>query len=187
MSTGITVTSICNSALGKIGSEFIASLSDTTKAARYCNEQWPKIRNEVLEAHDWNFAIRRAQLGLLATPPLFDFSNQFQLPTDCLRVLKIKDKYDFKIEGRSLLTDASAVMIKYIAEITTPDLYTASFCETAALRLAADLAYAMTQNSSLQQGMYSAYKAKLSEARSYSSQEGTTDDTDASDWFDVRY
>lgn len=55
---------ICNSALLKIGTEKITSLSDNTKRAIICNEQYAKIRDQVLRAHPWNFAIKRVTLSV---------------------------------------------------------------------------------------------------------------------------
>ena len=80
-------TDIANSALAEIGARRITSLSDDSDSVRVCKEQFNNIRDSLLESHPWNFAIKRLQLGKLATSPEFGFDNQFQLPSDCLRVL----------------------------------------------------------------------------------------------------
>lgn len=58
-----TVENICNSALTKIGAATISSISDTNKRALLCNEQYAKLRDDLLRSHPWNFAIKRAYLA----------------------------------------------------------------------------------------------------------------------------
>lgn len=57
-----TSVDICNAALIKVGAETITALSDNNKRARACNERYADIRDVVLAAHPWNFAIGRTQL-----------------------------------------------------------------------------------------------------------------------------
>jgi len=54
---------ICNSALLKIGASTIVSLSDSSVEAEACNEQYTKLRDELLRSHPWNFAMKRVFLG----------------------------------------------------------------------------------------------------------------------------
>lgn len=117
---------ICNSALLKLGAERINALSENNKRARLCNERFDALRKEVLRAHPWNFAIRRANLARLSTTPEYEYNFEYQLPTDCLRVLETEADKDnpsgdilgnsytkYKIEGRKLLTNASGVAKGY--------------------------------------------------------------------------
>ena len=80
---------ICNIALTALGANNIMDLTENTEEARKCNVLFENLRDEMLEAHLWNFAIKRTgDLALSSTSPLWEFNNKFQLPTDCLRVLK---------------------------------------------------------------------------------------------------
>ena len=187
----ITVVGICNSALLKVGAERISSLSDDNKRAIAVNEQWTKIRDEVLQDHPWNFALTRADLAVDATAPEWGFVYRYPLPSDCLRVLKTEEddygRTPWKVEGRYLLTDYAEAKILYIASITDPAQYTPKFAEAAALRLAADLAYHLRQSAALQESMLEAYKKFLSDAKAADAQEGTPDDFDADSWIDERF
>ena len=113
---------ICNAALLKLGAERINSLTENNKRARVFNERYNSIRKEVLRAHPWNFAIRRASLAKLPDAPAYEYGSQYQLPNDCLRVLETEaDRLNvtgdflgnhptkYKIEGRLLLTDGTSV------------------------------------------------------------------------------
>lgn len=170
-----TSTSICNSALVKIGAERITSLTDTDSvAAILCNEQFEKIRDEVLRAHPWNFALDRASLSQVADyeDPLDEWSYKYALPSTCLRVLRTGDNAEFKIEGRYLLSNESDVAILYIKKITDYSVYDPMALEALSLRIAVDLAYAITKSAPLAKSLMDSYRMILSEARSVDGQEG---------------
>ena len=50
--------SICNSALIKLGASRIASLTEDSKEAKLCYEQYPILRDEVQASHPWNFCTK---------------------------------------------------------------------------------------------------------------------------------
>jgi hypothetical protein len=184
-----TPVQICNSALLKIGEPRINSLSDNTKAAIACNEQYEKLRNEVLRAHPWNFAIKRAELASVATAPVYGFDQAYQIPTDCLRILGHEgEEYDrdYKVEGDKVLTNTSEFKIRYISLIEDTSKYDENFQEALALRIAADLAYYLTQSTSLKSQLLQEYELSLSRARSYDAQEGFPEDIGADFWINQR-
>ena len=185
MSTG--EIRICNSALIKIGVEPIVSFSEQTKAARFCNIQYETIRDELLSAHYWNFAMARVALAQVSTPPLFGFDYAYQLPADCLRVRQIEENdAKFKIEGRLLYTDSATANIQYVSKNTDASQYSPYFKEALASRLAADLAYPMVQSVSLSEKMFQKHQFLLVEARAFDGQEGDIDQFQEDVWLESR-
>lgn len=178
-----TEVSICSNALRRLGDSPITSLTEDSERARLCNAFYEPSRDAVLRSHTWNFAITRASLAKLSDAPAFEYANQFALPTDpfCLRVLKMEfEDYEFKIEnlagqGRVLLTDEGTANIIYIARITDPSLFDSMFVDVLTSKLTVDLAYPITNSTTLQAQMQRIYERKLSEARSLDSTEGSTD------------
>jgi len=178
-----TEVSICSNALRKLGDDPITSLTDDTERARLCNSFYESSRDSCLRSHPWNFAITRATLAQLSTTPAYGFSYQYALPTDpyCLRVLEMEyQDYIFKIEnlaeqGRVLLTDEGEAKIIYIARVTDPSLFDSMFVDVLTAKLAVDLAYPITNSTTLQAQMQKLFERKLSEARSLDSTEGSTD------------
>lgn len=180
--------SICNSALLKIGAERITALSDSNKRAIACNEQYSKCRDEVLEAHPWNFAIKRVELSQNATGPAFGYTYAYDLPADCLRVLEMSDTdITYEIEAGTLITDEDTAKIKYIAQTADTTLFSPTFSEALALRLASDLAYHLVQSSALQAALYKAYTEFLANAKTVDAQGGGTPLAPIEgEWIDVR-
>ena len=189
-----TEVSICSNALRRLGDDPITSLTDDTERARLCNSFYADTRDAVLRLHPWNFAITRASLAKLSTAPAYGFANQFALPTNpyCLRVLGMEyEDYIFKVEnvathGRVLLTDEATANIIYVARITDTNLFDAMFVDVLTQKLAVDLAYPVTNSTTLQTQMQKVFEKKLSEARSIDGQEGFMDDLVSDTFTDFR-
>ena len=170
--------SICNLALTILGADRITSLEDNAENARRLTAIYDSTLEDVLRAHPWNFAIARVQLAQLATTPLYEYDYEFQLPGNCLRVLSVSDGTniisDFKVEGRKLLADDTTVQIKYIANITDPNQYTSQFIYVLASRLAAEIAYAVTNNKATAEQMFDLYLSRLQTAKETDAQESSS-------------
>lgn len=167
--------SISNLALTILGADRITSIDDNSENARRLNTIYDYCVDDVLRAHPWNFAIQRQLLALLATTPIFEYSYEFQLPGDCLRPIEISDGTsiitDFKVEGRKILCDNSSIYIKYISRITDPNQYTSQFIFVLSSRLAAEIAYAVTNNKSTANQIFELYAARLQQAKGTDAQE----------------
>lgn len=194
-----TVTSdveICNLALTMLGHGTISNLTENTKAGRLCNLHYAPVRDAVLRAHPWNFAIRRVDLAADADEePAFEYDYQFSLPSDFLKVVRTEDESagyedDYRIEstsdGLKLVSNEDTVAIEYIARVTDVALFDALFVDLLATRLAAQLAMAFTDTQSAAKGMWEIYDAKLREARGVDAQEGTPRNIIADEWVNAR-
>ena len=163
-----SVVDICNSALNQIGASNIISLTEDSKAARLCNQRYDFVRDATFRAHPWNSLTTRVALAPDTATPVFEFTQQFTLPTDpfCLRVLGLSDaNILYRIEGRKLLCNESTIQMLYIARVTDINEYDPLLTETLAAALASDLAYPLVGSSALGANMYSLYQTKLTEAR----------------------
>jgi hypothetical protein len=185
---------IANSALAKLGAPLIVALTDNVRAAVICNEQYAKMRRKLLSSHPWNFATRRIALAATANTPVYDYSAEFLLASDVLRVLEtdLPEDEPWEVEfnvdnNKVLLCNYSAVNIKYIKDITDPSKFPPYFEEALAWLLASDIAYTITQSSTLAQYAYTAYKKEVAEARSMDAQEAGRQSFETNPWIDVRY
>tara|TARA_R110000803_G_scaffold29587_2_gene67340 strand:+ start:2003 stop:2587 length:585 start_codon:yes stop_codon:yes gene_type:complete len=166
---------IANSALNNLGASNINALTEDSVAARLCNQRYEFVRDSVFRAHPWNCLVRRASLAQNTTAPDWQYTYAFNLPTDpyCLRVLRVEDlDTDYQVEGRTIASNNSTMKIKYIGRITDPNEYDMLLIECLSARLAADIAYAITNNNALTATMWEMYNQKLSEARFVDATEG---------------
>lgn len=186
---------ICNLALIRLGSQPITAITDDTKRAIALNANYDIVLDIVLADNPWNFAISRTTLARLADAPAFGYSYQYQLPSDCLKVLGIVDEtvsgnpdptIEYKIEGGKLLTEESTVHLKYISRVTDPNLFSPKFLSAFAMRLAAEIAYHITGNASLKTEIMKEYVMELSGARSVDAQEDTPEVYQSDTWITAR-
>jgi len=180
----VSVVSICNMALGKIGAAAITAITEATDNARACNRFYEPVRDELLRRHPWNFSVNRATLAQLAEAPAYGYDHAYQLPSSpyCLRVLELYEErdsgYDFLVEGRKLITDSDTARIKYISQVTDPTQFDATFVEALATRLAAEIAIPVTGESNIAEAMLKLYELKIQEAVGNDGLEGHADEDD---------
>jgi hypothetical protein len=191
-----SVVQICNSALNQLGASSITALTENSKNARLCNERYTTVRDAIFRSHPWNCLVKRIQLAKDTDTPAWGFTSQYTLPSDCLRVLQIKDyNLDYKIEGRKLLINEDTVFLIYLAQITDVNELDVLLRETISAGLASDISYAITANLQVTKLMTEKYGLKLSEARHTDASEGyntdptlgNTDQVISEDFLNSRY
>jgi len=158
---------ICNEALQNIGARYITSLEEDTTEAIECNLRFNSAKRALLEMHPWNFAMKRVALNANLSAPAFNYSYEFNLPSDFLWLYMTKEEeihqtpaaatYDFsthianvpyttmvdkyRIEGRKLVSNSSEVSIIYVADIEDTEHFSATFTQLLARYLGGLIAY----------------------------------------------
>ena len=164
---------ICNGALNQLGATTILSLTEDSKNARLCNSRYTQVRDAVFRSHPWNCLQVRVELASSTTTPVWGYNFKFDLPGDCLRLLKILDfDSNYQVEGRAILSNNETMKILYISRIEDPNQYDELLRETLSAALGADIAYAITSNNTTSQNMLVTYQEKLKDARFVDSTEG---------------
>lgn len=179
-----------NRALDKIGEKPIISLDDGNKQANLLKRMFDIVRDAELRKRRWSFSIKRAVLAADVTVPVFGYGAQYQLPTDCLRLLSIftfdigPDITDYRaggdasatyrIEGRKILYGrpipggppiTEPMPLRYIAQIADTTLWDACFGEAFACKLAVEIAEPLTQSSDKRRMAWTEYKEAIADAK----------------------
>lgn len=169
----MTNLEICNMALVRCGCEPIASLTDSQKRAVIISAQYQQTLKELLVDSPWGFATARAELSVSSVTPLYGFSFQYPLPSDCLKLLHVDTEYNYAVESGYILIDVDeAIKIKYL-KLVSESAMTPAFVKALAMRLAEDVSYALVQSSALQESIAADADRYLKKARTYNSHEGT--------------
>lgn len=142
--------SIANRALTLLSADRIGSFTENSESARKVAAIYEDTRDALLEDHNWNFARTERTLSLLSDYPILDtYASAYQLPSDCIRVLRMQDDEPFDRFSDRLYTNSDSASIEYIARITDPTKFTPGFVRAFAAVLAADLCYGITQNATM--------------------------------------
>ena len=180
-----TFVEIANRAITFLGGVPITALTDDTKEARVCNRLYEQTRDQLLRDHAWNFSIKRISIAANTTSPIYEYTNAFDWPSDCLRIIEVETSEEWAVEGRQIVTDASApLQIVYVHRVTDPNLFDAKFIETYSLRLAADIAFDITASQTVGRVAETKYAALLQEARLADAQESLS--ASEVSWLDAR-
>lgn len=179
---------ICNRALSKLGNTRITALTDNSNAAKACNHAYEFVRDAVLRSHVWNCIVERAQLSPLAATPSFEYDYQYQIPSDCIKVLEVDTTYNWVIEGRKILTDEGTTLnVRYQKQETDPNQYDALLFEVIAARLSYEICEEITQSNTKKEAAFRDYKDLLREAKLRDAQEQSPSKFQEDDWINIRY
>lgn len=158
---------ICNIALSRLGADRITSITDNTVPAKLCNTFYDNVVEEVLLEGEWSQSINRATLAKTANTPVYEYSYEYQLPTDPvpIRILEINEtepgSEDYSIEKDKLLIDLNTVSIRYIGVPTDPQSYGPALTNAVISRLTAELAYPLTGQSTISDRLHQKYERDL--------------------------
>lgn len=170
--------SICNQALSWLREAPIISLDDPSAKAGVCKLNYYPVRDAVLEAHNWTFAIGRYNLAPLSEAPEFRYSKAYTIPVEVLRVISVNEQdmndptRDWQVEGDSIVSNESSCKVKAVVRVEDPDKFSALFTQAFAARLAADMAISITGSRALQEQNYRLYLQKMREAVSVDNLQG---------------
>lgn len=174
-------TEVINSALGLLGESRVLSLDDGSELAKTIELRYPIVRDAVLEAHPWNFAMTRQALVQSAITPAFDWAYQYPFPTTpwCLTIRDTDDEgsgwevgYD-AIDGRVVLSDNSTLKIRYTARIEDVGIWSPLAVLALTYLLAADLAINITGQVAKADQYQDRFEKTLPLATSSDSREGS--------------
>ncbi len=169
-------TDIINVALRRVGASRIASRTDGSESANVADDIYDEVRNELLRAHPWNFATKRKKLAQSSTTPTFEFDHAYPLPSDWLRTISVSDNdagygtllYRSELIGtqHAIVTSADDVWLRYVFQVTDPNLMTSSFRTALAFALARDFAISLASSNTLHDRMEIKAERFLNRARS---------------------
>lgn len=185
--------SICNLALQSLGAKSISTLVEDTVAGRACNRIYAHARDLELRAHPWSFARARVAVAASSTDPVFGYAKQYQMPSDCLRILPTNghggttNQDDFQIEGRQILTNASSpIKLVYVRQVTDPNTFDQLFVELLVARIAMEIAEKVTQSNQKKEDAMSLYVAARKEARRVNAFERPPQEEPVDSWINAR-
>lgn len=187
-----SVVGICNRALQKLGANRITLITENSPNAQSCNTAYEPVRDALLEAHRWSFAISREQLSADVDVPEFGRARSFTLPANCLRVIppypeeNINDR-DWIIEGNKIYTnDIAPLNVRFIRKVTDPNEMTPLFREALSASMAFEMAEEITQSNSKKDSARQDLRDKILEGKKKNAIESIPQEPPTDTWLTVR-
>lgn len=116
---------ICSRALNAIGAESISSFDDGTDEAKIANAKYETAKKDLLAVYPWTFNTAEVYLGRLNSDSLAKYTYLYELPTDWLRTLAIKQgatMVPFCYRQGKINTDYETASIEYLYDIDETDM-----------------------------------------------------------------
>jgi hypothetical protein len=152
---------ICNMALDLIKEPAITIISTpVTQTEALCARWYDIVRQSVLSAYNWNFALLSAAISRAGTPSVSNYTDYYMLPNNYLRLRAIIDpsiplsQREYEIQGNTLLynnDEEDTLDIWYTKDETTVTVYPALFIKLLTEELALVLGKKLTARPSILQ------------------------------------
>lgn len=154
---------IINRALIKMGQPTISSTAQDPNGRIY-GLVYEDVRDWLLAAHPWRFAIKRAVLAKDEEKPISGFAYAYTLPSDFLSLYRFQDGFKqpnysdnirvsderYSIEGNKILCDvADKLYVTYISRVEDPNRFSVWFRESLIAKLAAEYTPRLKQSANL--------------------------------------
>jgi len=173
--TTTSAVSICSAALMSLGANPINDFDEDNEGARIVAGIYPLARNELLRLHPWNCAIKRVRLAADVDKPAFEFSNQFTLPGDWIRLRDVSNGgnqvYDYKVEGGKILANLSSLDVRYVFLNDREETWDAHLVSLMIALMKSKIAYSVTRDLQAEQLAATKYERALIVARAIDGQE----------------
>jgi hypothetical protein len=113
-----------------------------------------------------------------------DLDVVYDLPSDYIKLFFTSDPWArVKIEINKIVTNVEELKISYVYQLDDPTIYSAKFRVALAYRIAAELAFSLTESVSKSKALLEEYQViKLTEAQSSDSQQGTPEEGQQNLW-----
>ena len=180
--SNVSEVSICNQALTFLGQKPITSLNDANTTAEWMRNNYPFIRDAVLEERMWTFATARASSTTLDRDA-WDTAYSHPAPPNWISVFRIYrnsgistlTSIDWRLEDGNILCSESNILLWGLKRVTDTGKFSPLFIQALAARIAADAAVPLTENRQLQADLWNLYNVKLSEAAVRDGQQGSNE------------
>lgn len=191
---------ICNLGLGRIAASLVSNLSPPVSALeKHCASGYGMWKRTELAKRRWVFAVTSAVLtqegpalsGVLAEHAM-GRAYRYPLPTDCVRPLhpSVNSPYQWKQEGRVLLSTNSTLVLTYVRDVPDSDLED-EFVDVLAWRIAMECVEFATQSNTKKEDCRQEYRAALAEAGKNNAfvlgSEASTGEDEAFSWLSSRW
>ncbi len=148
-----------------------------------------RIDANTIDLQDSVFGGTYTSGGQVTIAPQFDYEYRVLQPTDCLRCLRVNDLisgYDWRVEGRYIISRDYPVELKYIYDVTDYTTMDIGFYEALSTYLAWDISYRITKSSVLKQALRDEFRELAGKARFVDSTEDGLEMLGADDWVNSR-
>lgn len=166
---------LASRALIRIGAHPVSSFDDGTAESEIAGALFGPVRDALLSAYGWSFAMGQAALTELETAPVADYDKAFALPNDFLRAISAGAGsrgrgLNYRIARGALHTNSDSVVLTYIFRPEEEE-FPPYFDAVLIARLAAEFCIPITENTSRAESLFRLAELEFERARQIDAQQ----------------
>ena len=166
---------LCSRALIRLGAQPITSFDDGTAESEIADALYGPVRDALISAYSWSFAMGQAHLAQLDDAPLADYQYAFQLPSDFLRAMSAGiggrgRGLNYRITRNVLHSNADDVTLTYIFRPNEEE-FPPYFDSVLISKLSAEFCIPVTENTSRAETLYRMADLEFQRARQIDAQQ----------------
>lgn len=112
----VSAIQLASNALLLLGHDPISSFTESTAGAQIASNLYETTYKSLLTQHRWRFASKQAIASRLAGTPINEFTYQFQIPSDCLYLIRTTTE-NYEVFEDRIFANVSELNIEYIFRI----------------------------------------------------------------------
>lgn len=171
--------SICNQALTRLGQDRILSLQENNPKAVWMTENYPALRDAVLQEAHWTFTKVRHRSETSTKNEWGQMVHS--IPLGWTKVFAVYDSpmglnglnVEWQVEDHQVLSNRAVLWMRGIKLVTDVKVFSELFTQALAARIAAESCIAFTENRKLQADMWNLYEKLITEASAHDGQQAS--------------
>lgn len=181
---------LCARALIRLGAAPITSFDDNTAESEISGALFAPVRDALLSAYPWSFAVGQMALTKSNNAPVADYKNAFVLPNDFLRAISAGSGgrgrgINYRISRNQLHTNQDDIILTYIFRPDEEEF--PPFFDMALIsRLAAEFCIPVTESTSRSETMMRLADREFERARQIDAQQESPNAIEDFTLIDVR-
>jgi hypothetical protein len=160
-----TQLDICNVALLKLGENPLTDMNDPSAAATLANALFTQAAWTLLASYPWRFATETFELA--------STTQEFDLPSNVVRVLEVNGNPKFDVSGNKILSTGNIVSVTAIVDNGGAN-YPHYFCNLLSLKLAEEFCIPLCDNQQLMRTLRDLFQSESKNAKFIDGQSGDT-------------
>jgi hypothetical protein len=177
---------VANNALSELGAQLLTALpmnnleSDTVLAV------YDDVYEDLLGKAPWRFATKKADLSREVTTPLNEWTYQFVLPPQCMRILRVYPHAPYEMFEGKIYSDSDALAVDFVERVSE-SLWPPPFVRLMSLELAVRMCMAITNDVALKKSLQDDTRMQFAAALAADAQQRPNIPLQSSPFTAVRY
>lgn len=184
---GSSKIEMVNGALVELGAETVTSLSANKVEVDVANAVYEQVYRDLLGKAPWRFATQKADLSHLVAAPPNEWTDQFDLPAQCVRIVGVYPRgTPYEMFGDKVYANTATLAVDFVQQVSE-SLLPPPFVRLMVLELAVRMCMPITNDVELKKSLQQDARMQFGAALAADAQQRPNIPLQSSPFVDCRY